>query len=133
MTHPTSAELWVGEEEEAEEGIKTLFVDGASKEDILSALDDHPDVKELYFGHEFDPDVVEWFENRIDVTLEVSHPEDVPPQLRGLVNVVLRVPNWVTVVKQRDDRFIETARMDGSNYEVCWGGKKTFENDEVVQ
>jgi hypothetical protein len=135
MTHPTNATLWIGEELEYDDGQGTkMFVDGASADSIRVALDEYPDVKELYFAHEFDWHVVREFENQIRITVEVADLSDVPSDLRGRVNVILRVPNWVSRVKMRDGSQIQVVEMEPDmNPTAVWHGQKAYPEDEVIK
>lgn len=132
--HPEFAKLWVGKEEEYEDGDrKKLFSDGASVDDIRYGLRKCPDVSEVYFAHDFDPQVVREFVNSLDVTLEVSDLEDVPSDLRGRVNVILRIPTWMDKVKTVAGRTIGVIDLAKRDKEFThWHGQKVYPDDEVL-
>jgi len=135
MTHTANVQLWIGEEAEFEDGTgKKLFVDGAELGDIEDALDANPEINEVYFGHEFKDSVVESIHRRVKVTLEVDGLHKVPNSLVGRVNVILRVPNWVTSVKTRRDDNIQVVDLEPEmNPTGYWDGRKAYNDDEVFQ
>lgn len=135
MTHPSNAKIWVGKEEEYDDGQgMKMFVDGATVDEIRSALDEHPEAEELYFAHGIDPSVIREFENQIRVTVEVHHREQVPDDLRGMVNIILRVPNWINAVKQRDGSSIQVEELKPSmNPTTVWPGQKAYPDDKVIK
>lgn len=126
-----NAKLWVGaEKEQGEEPTMKLFVDGASVDDIQWGLNERPEVEEIYFAHGFKSHVVKEFVNKINVTLEVPKVGAVPSELKGRVNVVLRVPSYVTAFKTVDNgRVLYTETFD----EITeWDGHKAYKEDEVL-
>ena len=131
--NPYFAKVWAGEEEEYEDDGVKLFCDDASIDDIEKGLQEYPSASELYFAHRFSPNVVRHFENKIAITLEVKSLRDVPKDLQGNVNVVLRVPDWVDKTKVRRSGWITMIDMiDGNVDNTKWDGRKAYPEDEVV-
>lgn len=132
MEHSLNAKVWVGGEAEYEDDAEKMFVDGASIETIENALDGFPDISELYFAHGFDADVVRHFENKINVVIEVTSLENVPDDLKGRVQVILRVPTWVNRVKKRGRDDISVVSLDSEErYETFWEGYKVYSGDDI--
>jgi len=128
-----SAKLWVGVEKEGTEAEKEkrLFVDGAHLDEITLVLDKYTDISAVYFGHAIDWDTVRSLVNKVRVIVEVSDLSEVPSDLHGVVDVVLRVPNWVTAVKTIRKNKILYLDFDESVVSD-WGGKKVYDSDEVI-
>lgn len=137
MSNPVNANLWIGKEVEFEsDSQKKLFVDDASITEIEKALEEHDDISELYFGHEFRATTVKYFENKISITLEVSSIDDVPAELAGRVSVVLRLPQWMDTVKKvetKNDvvRTYELRKSQASSTHK-WNGLKMYPQDKEI-
>lgn len=140
MSNPYNAKLWIGTEAEYEDGeTKKLFVDGASSNEIEEALGDHPEVGEVYFAHDFRWSTIRSLENKVEVTIEVTmkelmqHPATENGDLLGMVNVILRVPEWVNAAKIRTGNCIQVARLEPeTSPTVAWGGQKVYPKDEII-
>ena len=133
MNHNINAKLWIGTEQEYEdEGHTKMFVDGASVEEIEAALDAYPDVGELYFAHGVSPVVLKYFENKIKITVEVTSHEDVPTEMRGRINVILRLPTWVDKTKVRGENGGLTVSDPREGEYTEWTGQKVYDEDSVV-
>ena len=126
-----SAKLWIGGEKESSEKEVRLYVDNASIEDINKALTEHPEICSLYFGHTFYVGVLHYFFNKIRILVEVDSIDDIPKELVGKIDVILRVSSCITGVK-----FIRGNKISILMYEdsraVTWKGKKTYDSDKVI-
>lgn len=133
MNHSINAKLWIGTEQEYDdEGYTKMFVDGASVKEIEIVLDAYPDVGELYFAHGVSPVVLKYFENKIMITVEVTSLEEVPADMRGRINVILRLPTWVDKTKVRGENggLMVSNPRDGEY--TKWTGQKVYDEDNVI-
>lgn len=125
------AKLWIGKERESSEKEIRLYIDNASIEEIKQALETHPEISSLYFGHEFDDNVLNYFFNKIRILVEVDKIINVPEKFVGKIDVILRVPSCVTGIK-----FIRGNRISILMYDdkkaVTWTGRKTYETDRIL-
>lgn len=131
---PSEAEIWkgTGEEYEGEAEVTKLFIDGATLSDIRSAVRQNPDVEELHFAHDINWTAVEWFVEKLPITVEVDGLNVVPNDLDGRITVMLRVPTTIDMVKQRDGKTITVVDVaDGEDTE--WDGRKVYEEDAVLE
>lgn len=130
MSNRHRAYIWAGEEQEYDGDGLTLYCDQVSVKMIKNALEEYPDANELYFAHGFQKEVVEHFLNKIKVTLEVPRVSCVPSDVRGRVNLILRIPSDVDGVKVREG---DTVRYtDTFEQETEWDGRKVYEEDTIV-
>jgi len=125
------ASLWIGQEKEYDSDGLKMFVDGSSAKQIKEALEDHNEVCELHFAHEIRWDIIRKFNEKIDITVEVDSPKQVPRDLVGRINVILRVPAWVDKTKIRDGKEITVVDFNEAE-SVEWGGQKVYKDDEVI-
>jgi len=133
MSHSINAKLWIGTEQEYEDsGQKKMFVDGASVEEIEAALNAYPEVGELYFAHGVSPVLLNYFENKIKITVEVTSYQDVPAKMRGRINVILRLPTWVDKTKVRGENGGLMVSNPREGEYTDWTGQKVYDDDEVI-
>jgi len=126
------ATIWVGKEKEYEQNGLKMFVDGASLQNIESALDELDAVREIHFAHKIHWDVVRQLIEKIEITVEVDNLDAVPRDLIGRINIIYRVPSWVDKAKVRSGREITVADFDEIESEE-WDGKKVYDDDTVIQ
>jgi hypothetical protein len=126
------ATIWVGKEKEYEQNGLKMFVDGASLQNIESALDELDAVREIHFAHKIHWDVVRQLIEKIEITVEVDNLDAVPRDLVGRINTIYRVPSWVDKAKVRSGREITVADFDEIESEE-WDGKKVYDDDTVIQ
>lgn len=124
--------LWIGEEKEGREKEKRLFVDGAGWEEIKKTLTIYPEVRAVYFGHDIIWPVVRKLVNRVRVIVEVDDADEVPDDLRGKIEVVVRMPKWVDYVKVVDRNKIRVVDLRKDGVVNRWCGRKLYPNDKEV-
>lgn len=127
-----TAKLWIGEEKEGKEKEKRLFVDGANLEEIEEVLKVCPEVKAVYFGHSILWPVVRRLVNRVRVIVEVDSPKEVPSDLRGRIEVVVRMPKWIDYVKIVDRNKVRVVDLRKDGVVNRWNGRKLYRGDIKV-
>lgn len=125
------ASLWIGQEKEYDNDGLKMFVDGSTSKEVKEALETHSEVCELHFAHEIRWDIIRNFNEKIDITVEVDSSKQVPRDLVGRINVILRVPAWVDKTKIRDGKEITVVDFDEAE-STEWGGQKVYKDDEVI-
>jgi len=131
MTSWINAKIWKGTERESSGSGVRLFVDGASVEDILTALEKNPEVTALYFGHGIEPFVLRYFFNKIRILVEVDKIDDLPVEFIGKVDMILRISNCVTGVKFFNQDRLSVVMLDRSK-ETDWDCQKIYETDKII-
>lgn len=131
---PSEAEIWkgTGEEYEGEAEVTKLFIDGAKLTDIRSAVRQNPGVEELHFAHDINWMAVEWFVEKLPITVEVDRLAEVPNDFGGRITIMLRVPSTVDMVKQRDGKSITVVNVEWGE-DTKWDGRKVYEEDTVLK
>lgn len=130
--HPSEAKMWIGEEVEYEQDGQKLFVDGAETDEVREAIQEYPSITEVHFAHNIKWGTVEWLVEKLPVTVEVDTVEEVPDNLLGRVNVILRVPSYVDMVKMREGKHIRVVDFGDAARIKHWGGQKVYEEDTII-
>ena len=126
--------LWMGKEKEGSNDELRLFVDDAYLEEIEEILVKNKDIRAVYFGHKYNWNIIESLYKKIRCIVEVDSLADVPIGLRGRIEIVLRIPNWVAYVKMVDKE--EVYFVDIINEEVTvniWHGRKLYDEDKAIR
>jgi hypothetical protein len=131
--NPHTAKLWTGEEVEYDEDGRRLFVDGATLPEVKDALSSYDDVDTVYFGHGVNWAMVRELENRIHVVVEVESLEEVPADLAGRIEIILRAPSWLNAVKVRKGTSMQVTELEPKlDPTIKWHGQKVYPGDTIV-
>ncbi len=129
------AKLWIGREQEGRERDVRLYVDGAEYDEIIEVLKQYGDVNAIYFGHAKDWDAVRKLLNKVRIIVEVDDVDEIPADIIGKVEVILRVPRYVDYIKVINRNKIKIIDLgeDGTMYVNEWNGRKLYDGDEKVR
>lgn len=129
------AKLWIGREQEGRERDVRLYVDGAEYDEIIEVLKQYGDVNAIYFGHAKDWDAVRKLLNKVRIIVEVDDVDEIPADIIGKVEVILRVPRYVDYIKVINRNKIKIIDLgeDGTMYVNEWNGRKLYDGDEEVR
>lgn len=126
-----NVKLWVGQEKEGHSKEKRLFVDGANLSEIEVALANDPSITTVYFGHKIDWDAITFLIRKVRVIVEVDDCSTIPMNLIGWIDIILRVPNYITSIKILNGNEIEILERNKAVKNI-WNGKKLYPTDKVI-
>jgi len=132
---PIAARAWIGKEVEGDNRDLRLFVDSIEDNELVKILNDYPDIKAVYFGHVEEDDYKTIYELyhrvRIIVELDIITLATFPSDLRGMLEIVLRVPSDITAVKvvKGDSVGVKSLTQMTMNK---WNGTKVYKTDKII-
>lgn len=130
---PIKAKVWIGQEKEnSGEGIRIFADKRATVSDIFFELSKHPEVNCIYFGHGVTEEVLNYFFNKIRIIVEIDDTKDVPLKYLGKIDLILRIPNYISGIKYfRGDKL--TVNMFNGSGETNWDCRKIYKEDTVLE
>jgi hypothetical protein len=136
---PIAARAWIGREVEGNNRDLRLFVDSIREGELYEILDKYPDIKAVYFGHikddsiDTDVRVIKMFYTRIRIIIEIDIPTllHLPTDIRGMVEIILRIPNDIRYIKTIIGDSVGVMTLNSMKFNQ-WNGAKVYKDDKIV-
>jgi len=136
---PIAARAWIGKEVEGDNRDLRLFVDNIREGELYEILDKYPNIKAVYFGHikddsiDTDVRVIKMFYTRIRIIVEIDIPTllHLPTDIRGMVEIILRIPNDIRYIKTIIGDSVGVMTLNSMKFNQ-WNGAKVYKDDKIV-
>jgi hypothetical protein len=134
MNNWINAGIWIGDEKEGDCIEQRMFVDIkiASYYDVVIALDQYPDINALYYGHGITQEHLNYFFNKIRIIVEIDNVNQIPIEYLGKIELVLRIPNFISYIKTFDRDEIGILNLDKTKWNH-WDCQKLYKDDVIVK
>jgi hypothetical protein len=132
---PISARAWIGREVEGNNRDLRLFVDSITRKELYNILDEYPDIKAVYFGHVIINDIpiiLELYHRiRIIIEVDITTLNNLPGELRGMVEIILRLPSDIIAVKVVKGDMVGVKSLEQMTMNK-WNGTKVYKTDKII-